>query len=89
MTPVTSQFRKNDSALLEYGADRASLRDAQAEVEGIKNDFEKLIQRLEAAAQDHGYVREQCRNTAQVLRDVIHDEIDGGAAWILDCALSN
>lgn len=64
MTPVTSQFRKNDSALLEYGADRASLHDAQAEIEGIDNDLLKLIRRMEAAAEDHGYVREQCREAA-------------------------
>ena len=87
MTPVTSQFRKNDSALLEYGADRASLRDAQAEIEGIDNDLLKLIRRMEAASEDHGYVREQCREAAEQLRAARQDEIRA-AAWILDCALS-
>ena len=78
----------NDSALAEYGADRESLRDAQAEVEAINNDLEKLIRRMEAAADDHGYVREQCREAAEQLRAAQNDEIRV-AAWILDCALSH
>lgn len=87
MTTATQPGRRNDSALFEYGADRATLYDAQDEIEGIKNDLETLIRRLDAAAQVHGYVREQCRDTAQVLRDVLHDEIDGGALAILENAL--
>ncbi|MCK9994499.1 MAG: hypothetical protein Dbin4_03019, partial [Alphaproteobacteria bacterium] len=49
---------------------------------------EKLIRRMEAAAVDHGYVREQCREAAEQLKAAQHDEIRV-AAWILDCALSN
>ena len=87
MNGAIQPIRANDSALFEYGADRATLRDAQAEIEGIKNDLEKLIRRMEAAAVDHGYVREQCREGAEQLKAAQHDEIRV-AAWILDCALS-
>ncbi|MCK9994273.1 MAG: hypothetical protein Dbin4_02793 [Alphaproteobacteria bacterium] len=87
MTPAPQPIRANDSALAEYGADRATLRDAQAEIEGVNNDLEKLIRRMEAAAVDHGYVREQCREAAEQLKAAQHDEIRV-AAWILDCALS-
>ena len=79
--------RVNASTLREYGADRATLRDAQAEIEGVNNDLEKLIRRMEAAAEDHGYVREQCREAAEQLKAARQDEIRV-AAWILDCALS-
>ena len=86
MTPAPQPIRANASTLREYGADRATLRDAQAEIEGINNDLEKLIRRMEAAAADHGHVREQCREAAEQLKAAQHDEIRV-AAWILDCAL--
>lgn len=63
------------------------MRDARAELEGVRNDMEKLIRRLETASEDHGCVYEACHDAAEYLKGVQHDEIDP-AIRLLDLKLS-
>ncbi len=78
--------RVNASTSYEYGADRESLRDAQIEIKSITGAIEALIKRIRAAADDHGYVYEQCTNAADALICLAHDEIKP-ALRILECAI--
>lgn len=64
--------------------DRGSLRDAETELQAIANDFDALISRIKAAADDHGCVYEQLTEAVEQLEWVKADTVGSPLKWVKD-----
>lgn len=64
--------------------DRSELRDAETELEAICKDYEALISRIKAAADDHGCVCEHLTDAAERLALEKIDTVDAPLAWVKD-----